>query len=113
TDTLITIERELSQRQAELEGLKAQKRYLDDQVAMRTITVALVAERDAPIDEPENFWTGLQAGWDAFVGFWATALIALGVLAPWLILIGLIVLAIIVLVRRATRKPVVESSGTT
>src|SRR5690606_23508840 len=46
TDTLITIERELSQRQAELEGLKAQKRYLDDQVSMSTLAVYLVAERD-------------------------------------------------------------------
>ncbi|MBX3094132.1 MAG: DUF4349 domain-containing protein [Cryobacterium sp.] len=103
TDTLITIERELSQRQAELEGLKAQKRYLDDQVAMSTIAVYLVAERDAPIDEPDNFWTGLQTGWDAFVAFWAGMLVALGVLAPWLVLIGLIVLGVVLIVKRASR----------
>lgn len=105
TDTLITIERELSTRQAELEGLKAQKRYLDDQVSMSTISVSLVAERDAPVDDPDTFWSGLQAGWDAFVGFWAGVLVALGVLAPWLVLIGLIVLVIVLLVRRAARKP--------
>lgn len=103
TDTLITIERELSQRQAELEGLKAQKRYLDDQVSMSTLAVYLVAEQDAPVDDPDNFWTGLQAGWDAFVAFWAGVLVALGVLAPWLVLIGLIAFVIVVLVRRANR----------
>lgn len=103
TDTLITIERELSQRQAELEGLKAQKRYLDDQVSMSTLAVYLVAERDAPVDEPDNFWTGLQAGWDAFVGFWAGALVVIGVLAPWLVLLGVITVVIVLLVKRANR----------
>ena len=105
TDTLITIERELSTRQAELEGLKAQKRYLDDQVSMSTISVYLIAERDAPVEDPDTFWTGLQAGWDAFVGFWAGVLVVLGVLAPWLVLLGLIALVIVFIVRRATRKP--------
>lgn len=104
TETLITIERELSQRQSELEGLKAQKRYLDDQVAMSTLNVYLIAERDAPLDEPDNFWTGLQTGWDAFVGFWAAVLVGLGVLAPWLVLLGLIALVIVLVVRRSTRR---------
>lgn len=104
TETLITIERELSHRQAELEGLKAQKRYLDDQVAMSTLNVYLIAERDAPLDEPVNFWSGLQTGWDAFVGFWASVLVALGVLAPWLVLLGLIALGIVLIVKRASRR---------
>lgn len=109
TDTLITIERELSQRQSELEGLKAQKRYLDDQVSMSTLTVYLVAERDAPVDEPDSFWSGLQAGWDAFVGFWAAILVGLGVLAPWLVLLGVIAFVIVVIVRRANRTAVPPS----
>ena len=112
TDTLITIERELSQRQAELEGLKAQKRYLDDQVSMSTLAVYLVAERDAPVDEPDNFWTGLQTGWDGFVGFWAGALVVVGVLAPWLLLIGAIATAIVLIVKRANRASAKKAAPT-
>lgn len=113
TDTLITIERELSQRQSELEGLRAQKRYLDDQVSMSTLVVYLVAEQDAPVDDPDNFWTGLQLGWDAFVAFWAGVLVALGVLAPWLVLLGVIAFALVLIIKRATRKPAVAPESPT
>lgn len=104
TENLLAVESALSARQAELESLQAQKRNLDDQVALSTVNIYLVSERDTPAPEPDNFWTGLIAGWNGFVAFWAGALVALGVLVPWLVAAGLLALVITVWVRRARRR---------
>lgn len=111
TQALVALETALSERQAELESLKAQQRYLDDQVSMSTITLSLVSIADAPVDKPNTFLSGVIAGWNAFVAFFAGLLVALGVLLPWLALAGLITLLIVVLVRRARRKA--EAPATT
>lgn len=110
TETLIALETALSARQADLESLKAQQRYLDDQVGMSTITLSLITVADAPVVEPDTFLSGLIVGWNAFVAFFAGLLVALGVLLPWLVFAGLITLVIILLVRRARRKVVVAQS---
>jgi hypothetical protein len=90
TADLIAIESALSERQANLEGLEAQKRVLDSQVQLATITLDLHSEADAPIKTPDTFLSGLAAGWDAFVGFFAGVVVVLGVLVPWLVLAALI-----------------------
>lgn len=109
TETLIALETALSARQADLESLKAQQRYLDDQVSMSTIALSLITVADAPVVEPDTFLSGLIAGWNAFVAFFAGLLVALGVLLPWLVFAGLITLVIILLVRRARRKAAVAA----
>jgi len=88
TDTLITIESTLSDRQGELDGLVAQQRGLDDQVALSTITLTLQSVADAPVETPDTFLTGLETGWGAFVGFLSGLLVLLGVLLPWLIFLA-------------------------
>lgn len=110
TENLLAVESMLSQRQSELEGLTAQQRYLKDQVQLSTVNLYLVSEQDTPAPEPDTFWTGLVTGWNAFVGFWAGVLVALGVLVPWLIAAGLIALIVIVWVKRARRRKV-EAKG--
>lgn len=103
-DDLILLESEISNRQAELESLQAQQRYLDDQVAMSTISLYLRSDAEAPPTQPDTFWTGLGTGWDAFVTFWAGLLVVLGVLLPWLLLFGVVALVIILVVRRRRRR---------
>ncbi|MGE3194317.1 MAG: DUF4349 domain-containing protein [Microbacteriaceae bacterium] len=103
-DDLITLEHEISTRQAELESLEAQQRYLADQVAMSTISLYLRSDAQAPPTDPDSFWDGLGAGWGAFVAFWAGLLVVLGVLLPWLITFGLIALIIILIVRARRRR---------
>lgn len=103
TDTLITLETAISDRQAELESLQSQRRYYADQVSLSTVTLNLVSIADAPVKEPDTFLSGLTAGWNAFVAFFAGLLVALGVLLPWLIFAGIITVIIIVLVRRSNR----------
>lgn len=108
-EDLIALESEISSRQGELESLEAQQRYLADQVKMSTISLYLRSDAEAPVSNPDTFWSGLGAGWDAFVGFWAGLLVVLGVMLPWLVTLGLIALVIVLLVRRRQGK---ESQAT-
>jgi len=104
TDTLISLETAISDRQGQLESLESQQRYLADQVAMSTVTLNLVSHEQAIVTEPDTFLSGLIAGWAAFVAFFAGLLVALGVLLPWLVLAAVIVIVIVALVRRTRSR---------
>jgi len=107
TDTLITLETTISDRQAQLESLESERRYYADQVSLSTVTLNLVSEFNAPAEEPDTFLSGLIAGWNAFVGFFAGLLVALGVLLPWLVFAGIVAAVVILIVRRRRAvKPV-------
>lgn len=112
TESLIQLETAIADRQAELESLKSQQRYLEDQVAMSSITLSLISTADAPVDEPDTFLSGLIAGWNAFVAFFAGLLVALGVLLPWLVFAGIVTLVVIVLVRRRRKAAAVAAPAT-
>lgn len=105
TEVLIQLETAISDRQGQLESLESQRRYLADQVSLSTVTLNLISEADAPVDQPDTFLSGLAAGWDAFVGFFAGLLVVLGVLLPWIAFAGIIAVALILWIRR--RKPVI------
>lgn len=114
-EDLITLETRIGEKQGELESLEAQQRVLADQVAMSTITLYLRSEAEAPTPEPADFWSGLETGWGAFVGFWSGLLVALGVLLPWLVVAGVAATVIVVLVRRRRAQaaaPAVETAET-
>ena len=101
---LIAIESELTTRQAELDSLTQQRDWLVDQVDFSTITVDLVTEDVAPDPQPDDFWSGLVAGWNALVAFASWLGVAVGVLLPWL-LVALVTTAVIVaIVLLATRR---------
>ncbi|MBG6056104.1 hypothetical protein IWX81_002536 [Salinibacterium sp. CAN_S4] len=100
TENLITLETAISDRQAQLESMQSQRRYLADQVSLSTITLNLVSDFTAPTPEPDNFFDGISAGWAAFVGFFAGLLVVFGVLLPWIVFLGLIALVVIVILRR-------------
>lgn len=103
-DDLITLETTIAQHQATLEDLLAQQRSIDDQVALSTISLYLRSEAEAPVHAPGDFFSGLSAGWGAFVAFFSGLLVALGVLLPWLITAGVISAVIVLLVRRNRRR---------
>jgi hypothetical protein len=105
TEALIALETAISDRQAELESLEAQQRSLEDQVAMSTVTLTLQSVAEAPVREPDTFLSGLIAGWNALLAFFGGLIVALGVLLPWLVLAGLITLAVLLIVRFARRRP--------
>lgn len=90
TADLITIESTLSDRQAQLDSLRAQQKALADQVAMSTITVTVHAKGTVAAAAPGTFWSGLSAGWNALVAAVNGLLIALGVALPWLVVLGVL-----------------------
>jgi Domain of unknown function (DUF4349) len=113
TDTLVTIETALTQRQADLESLEAQQRGLTDQTSMSTINLNLISKADAPVHKPDNFLTGLQTGWDSFVGFIAGLVVVLGVLLPWIVFFAIITVLSILIVRRSNRRKAAAVAATT
>lgn len=113
TETLIQLETAISGRQGELESLKSQKRYMDDQVAMSTLNLNLVSVATAPKVEPDDFFAGVVTGWNSFVAFFAGLLVTVGVLIPWLVFAALIAGIVLLIVRRKRRsRRVVESPET-
>ncbi|WP_448810738.1 DUF4349 domain-containing protein [Agromyces bauzanensis] len=103
---LIAIESELTTRQAELDSLTQQRDWLVDQVDFSTLTVELVTEAVAPDPVPDDFWSGVVAGWNALVAFATWLGVAVGVLLPWLgvlVVAAAIVVVVVVLATRGRR----------
>lgn len=90
-DTLIKIEAEVSNREAELESLLAQQKQLAGQVAMATLTIDLSVP---PIAKPKpseaGFADGLANGWDAFQASAKVAATGIGAVLPFAVLFGVI-----------------------
>lgn len=106
TADLIAAEEALSSRQGELDSLTAQKRSLDDQVALSTLTITLTADdKNAPGD-PDNFWDGIVAGWHSLIDWLQDAIVFVGKALPWLgflaVIGGLLYAALRLLRRRRT-----------
>ncbi|MFF5971396.1 DUF4349 domain-containing protein [Streptomyces sp. NPDC012769] len=84
---VVTLEGELSRRQADLESLLAQQASLKDRTTLATVTLQLSEPEAAPVaedDERPGFLDALAGGWGALVGAAAWVLIVLAALAPWL-----------------------------
>jgi len=93
-EDLLTIETQLSQRQAELDALRAQRAWLGDQVAMSTLSVTVrPVPTIAPVDTP-GFASGLEQGWAALVSAFAIAVTALGFFLPFLVLLAILAVPI-------------------
>jgi hypothetical protein len=107
---IVSLESELSRREADLESLKARKAKLDDTTALSTITLSLLGpDTPARAAEPKQetgFVAGLKTGWHAFVASLEVLLTILGALLPWLLVLGLPVLVALWLLRRNRARAV-------
>jgi hypothetical protein len=88
---VITLEQAISQRQSELDALRAQQRDLENQTAMSQISLTLMSPEDAQnsVDpQPQQTW------WESFLEglsqFWNWFGKALLIISPLLIAMGLI-----------------------
>ncbi|MFC9892312.1 DUF4349 domain-containing protein [Nocardia sp. NPDC127579] len=103
TADLITAEEALSGRQGELDSLTAQKRRLDDQVALSTLTISISTDAEHSDDGPSNFWDGLVDGWNSLVDWLQDAVVFAGKAIPWLgflAVIGAVVWGLVTLLHR-------------
>lgn len=99
TSDLITIETSLSERQAQLEQLQAERNRLGDQVSLSTLSVYVTSEPTAEV-QADGFLGGLQSGWNALVSFINGALVVTGALLPFAVAIGLPAILLAGLLRR-------------
>ena len=103
TRDLLSVETTLSQRQAELSSLEAQRKALGEQVALSTLEVYLSSADRAEKPDPGGFLGGLQDGWNALVSAVDAVVVAVGVALPWLAVV--VVLSLVwVAVARARRR---------
>lgn len=82
---LIEAESALSQRQADLDSLRAQRAALGEQISYSTVTVDLIAPiagGPAP-QEYRGFLGQMERGWDALVDTGSNLLLLVGLLLPW------------------------------
>ena len=107
TEDLLSAEKALSERQAELESLQSQRALLADQVELSTLTVQLRPFGVAPAGGPEGFVDGLGTGWRALVTVLGAAVVVLGVLLPWMGVALLVAAAVLVPLRVARRRATV------
>ncbi|WP_194817471.1 DUF4349 domain-containing protein [Nocardia sp. XZ_19_385] len=106
TADLIAAEQALSSRQGELDSLTAQKRHLDDQVALSTLTISLSTDAKHSDAGPSNFWDGIVEGWNSLVDWLKDAVVFTGKAIPWLgflVLLGAALWGLVKLIRRPRR----------
>ncbi|MFE4213542.1 DUF4349 domain-containing protein [Streptomyces sp. NPDC056844] len=92
---VVTLEGELSSRQADLESLLAQQASLKDRTTLATVTLELSEPEgggDGSGEEGTGFLDALRGGWDAFVTMLRWIAVALGATAPFLAAAALLVL---------------------
>lgn len=85
-EALIRAEDALSERQAELDSLRAQREALGDRIDYSTVDVTFIAEKiggPAP-KEYEGFVGQIERGWDGLVAVIRTGVLLFGLLLPWL-----------------------------
>lgn len=86
---VIEAETALSERQQELDSLQLQRRSLDDQVSLSTLSVSFTQESKPGAVAPGGFRGGLVSGWNALVDTVNAIVTAAGAVLPWLGLVAL------------------------
>ncbi len=103
---IIAIESNLSRRQADLDSLKSQQAYLDDQTSMSTIHVSLTrTDSSAGERDDRGFLAGLKDGWSALRSATLGLATGLGAALPFAAALALIGSPVWVLVRRRRSGP--------
>ncbi|OBI69299.1 DUF4349 domain-containing protein [Mycobacterium sp. E796] len=102
---LLAAESSLTQRQAELDSLRAQRATLGDQISYATIDVSLSTK---PTVTQPGFMSALKHGWQSLLSAIHGVVMAVGFLIPWIPVLAVVAL-VLVLVRR--RKPFRRQRG--
>ena len=102
---VIWIESQLTSRQAELDSLKSQQAWLEDQTSMSTITVDISTLTREVVEEPDDdtpagFMAGLRGGMKAVGAMLVAVATILGALLPFTVLVLVLGLPVWLVVRR-------------
>ena len=103
TSDLIAAETALAERQAELDSLTAQLKYLSEQVDMSVIYLALLPNDSFSAIKPIGFLAGIEKGFIALLNAAANLTSILGYFIPWIVAI-LVIVVIFKLISRIRRN---------
>jgi len=103
-DDLLEIEREVSERQADLERLRAEQASYADRIQFSALRLELRSEGAPSAAAPGTFGDGFLAGWGALVAFVGTVLVVFGALVPWIVVFGALTLLVLWIVRSLRRR---------
>jgi membrane protein insertase Oxa1/YidC/SpoIIIJ len=115
---IVSIESELTQREADLESLEAQQAKLGDLTTLSTIAVTLLGpQAQLVVAKPTHrngFVAGLDRGWHAFLASMAWLLTVLGAILPFAVGIAVVAWLVRLLARRLQARrtptaPVIET----
>ena len=84
---VITLESELSRRQADLDSLEQRLAKLDAMTTMSDVTVTLWTDATTPVQTDNGFTGGLRTAWESLLGSLTVILTGLAALLPWLVLL--------------------------
>jgi hypothetical protein len=104
---IVSVETELSRREADLESLLAKQKNLALQTELATLALTLTAKGEPPVpqDPDRGFMAGLKGGWDAFAATFVVLATVLGAVLPFLVLLALIVVPLYRYRHRLRRQP--------
>ncbi|MHC5907301.1 DUF4349 domain-containing protein [Streptomyces sp. S6] len=113
---VVSLEGELSRRQADLEALLSQQASLKDRTSLATITLSLTRtppKEDAGKDDDPGVLDALAGGWDAFVTVLRWVVVVLSAVLPFLLAGAVLALVWwrVVRPRRAHRPTLLRSAG--
>jgi Ca-activated chloride channel family protein len=97
TADLLAAESTLTQRQAELDSLRAQRAALGDEISYATINVNLSA---VPTVTHGGFIGALEHGWRSLISAGRVVVVTVGFLLPWLPVAVVLVLVLVLVLRR-------------
>ncbi|WP_051574836.1 DUF4349 domain-containing protein [Mycobacterium sp. URHB0044] len=85
-EALIAAENALSQRQADLDSLRAQRDQLGDRIDYSTVNVTFVAEQiGGPSPQKYEGFTGqIERGWNGLTSVLSNLVLLFGLMLPWL-----------------------------
>ncbi|MEU4289655.1 DUF4349 domain-containing protein [Kribbella sp. NPDC026596] len=90
---IVSVESELTRREADLESLLAKQKNLALQTDLATLTLTVTQKGQPPAaaeDPDRGFLAGLKGGWNAFTATFSALATAFGALLPFLVLLALI-----------------------
>jgi hypothetical protein len=97
---VMSIERQLATRQAELDSLEQQQKWLADQTSLSTIQVTLTRSSAHLADDDRGLLSGLEAGWHALGRTAAAVVIGLGAVLPFAVVAAIVGVPVWLLLRR-------------
>lgn len=100
---LIAAESALAERQAELDSLLSQQKYLTDQVDLASIYIILLRKDALDAAQPIGFWAGIQKGFESVLNTLENSTTFIGLIIPW-VLVVLLLLVLVKIIRLGIKR---------